>query len=605
MVVLFLVSVLVFVGTRALIADPMRMVVTHDEQLQMSQAQIEKTRHDAGLDRNLVVQYVSWMGGLLKGNMGTSVSFGDPVAPDIVRGLSITLETTLLAWIIGTFIGLLAGILCAIRRGTWVDTLVTSLANVGASVPIFFLVIILMYILSVRLHWLPVGGYISPFEDLGGNVRQIIMPVMCLAFFPMVVACRQGRSALVGAGHAQIAIVWSEGSRRHAVIPRHAFRNSLARVSASAGMTLGAVIGGAVIVEAIFGIPGLGRLTLTSVGAQDYPYLQGIVLVLAIVVLVVSFLGDLLHFWLDRQSAVSGGDLKAGIVASDIAEDSDAALRASGFARFRRVFLTRFSVKVGLVILAVFLLSAIFAPLIAPHNAPLYDTNALQSPSWSHPLGTDMDARDTLRLLVYGSRTALIVGVSAAAIAAVVGGLLGLAAGFLGRWVNVPITWVMDALLAIPLLLLALAVIALVGSGMRNVILVLSVGMVPVFMRVMRGVVLQVKDNDHVLGLRSTQAHRWRILVNHAFRSCLRPFVAVMITMVGVVILVESCLSFLGARVNPSGDWGRMVSEGRDLTSTPWLFFVPGVAIVLVVFALIVVGDGLRDTLDPRLRGTI
>jgi peptide/nickel transport system permease protein len=261
-------------------------------------------------------------------------------------------------------------------------------------------------------------------------------------------------------------------------------------------------------------------------------------------------------------------------------------------------------VKVGLVVIVVFLLSAIFAPLIAPHNPNarnvVYGVDVLQSPSWSHPLGTDTEGRDTLSRLVYASRPALIIGVSVAAIAAIVGGLLGLVAGFLGGWVNFLIMRVMDAVVAIPIFLLALAVAWLLGDGMRNVILALTVGMVPVFAWAMRGIVLGTKQDDEVLGLRSDRGRHRLALFTHVFRNCLRPFMVLMVTMVSAVVLVESGLSFLGAEAG----WGSMINDGRMyLTTNPLLMLAPGLVITLVVFALYVVGDGLRNMLDFRPRG--
>jgi ABC-type dipeptide/oligopeptide/nickel transport system permease component len=597
----------VFMGMRALSDDPIRMVVTRDQQMQMTEAQIEQLRHEAGLDRNVAVQYISWVGGLFKGNMGKSALYQTPLATEIIHRLPVTLEISLLGWIIGTLIGILAGIRCAVKRGTWVDTLVTSLANLGISLPIFFLGIILVYAFAVWLNWLPLLGYTSPFGDLWLSIRQIIMPVICLTIFPMAVACRQTRSALLGVRKDYIPATRPKGLKHRAVILRHAFRDSLVPVVALSGVTLGAVIGWAVIVEIIFNMPGIGRLFIQAVCSQDYPFIQGTLLVAAAVVLVVGFLADVLRFFLNRQSAMSRGDLKADPAASDTTQDAEPALRVGGFARFRQAFLARLMVKVGFVIVVVFVLSAIFAPLIAPQDPNTRDEAiALQSPSWSHPLGTDSLGRDTFSALVYASRTALIVGVSVAAIVAIVGGLIGLAAGFLGGWVNVLIMRVMDAFLAIPLLLLAIAIVALLGGGVKNVIFALSVGMVPGAVRVMCGAVLPAKDNDCGLTLRSTPARDRSVHFTQVFRSYMRPLAVLFVMTVGAVILAESALSFLGAGVNPTVDWGSMVRAGWVyLISNPLLSVVPGVALMLVVFALITVSDGLRDTLDPRLRGTI
>lgn len=589
-VVLFIVSVLVFVGMRVWPGDSTNLVVAQSDKMQMTDTQIDNLRHQAGLDRNLAVQYVTWMGGLFKGDMGNSVAYKIPVATQIVHGLPVTLAIGLLAWIAGTLIGVVAGILCAAKRGTWVDTLIRNLANLGVSVPVFFLSLVLIYFISLKLGWLAPQGFIWPTKDFWLSIRLIIMPVMSLALLPMAIVCWRTRLALLEVGEDKTPTSGPKGLKRRPVNLRQAFKNSLAPVVAVSGVTFSAVIGWAVLVETIFNIPGLGSLTLTAVYNLDYNYLQGIVLVVATLVLVVYFLLDLLHFWLDRRFGTAGSDLKTDAATGDTIQDADPALRDSGLPPLRRAFIARPMVKVGLVILALFLLTAIFASLIAPH-APneLYTGDILQSPSWSHPLGTDQLGRDIFSRFVYASRPALIVAVSVGAIAAIVGGLLGLLAGFLGGWVNYVIMRVTDAFMAIPLLVLAMVIVALAGGGTRNVSLALSVGMVPVFVRVMRDVVLRVKDDGQSL------------------RHCLRPFLVLVAGMLGAVVLVESGLSFLGLGLKPPlAAWGSMVADGRTLLlSNPWLVFAPGVALVLVIFAINTVGDGLRDALEPRLRGII
>jgi peptide/nickel transport system permease protein len=301
-IVLVIVSLLAFWGMRALPGDPISMLVTREQQTQMTEAQIAELRHEAGLDRPMVVQYFSWLGGLLKGDMGTSIVEKTPVGPEIMRRLPVTLYIGLLGWLIGTSIGVLAGILCAVKRGTWVDTAVTSLANAGSTVPIFWLALILVYIFSLWLGWLPVQGFTSPFDDFWLSLRQIIMPVACLAIFPMAAVCRQTRSALLGVLRQDyIRTARSKGLRGRVVIMRHALKNGLIPIITLSGMALGGIVGGAVFVEVVFNIPGIGRLATQAVQNQDYPYIQGIVLVVAAFVLVANLLVDLSYGWLDPR----------------------------------------------------------------------------------------------------------------------------------------------------------------------------------------------------------------------------------------------------------------------------------------------------------------
>jgi peptide/nickel transport system permease protein len=301
-VVVFIVSVLVFGIMRALPGDPILLLISGQERTADTPAVIAQLRHDNGLDRSYVVQYVSWIGGALKGNLGKSIDTGNSVSSDILTHLPVTLNIGLLGWIIGTFLGVGAGVLCAVKRGTWIDSTVTALANAGTTVPVFWLALMLILVFGVWLGWLPTFGYTSPFVDFGQNLRGIILPVMCLALFPMASVCRQTRSAMLGVLHQDyIRTAWSKGLKQRAVIVKHALKNTLIPIVTLSGMTLGAVVGGAVFEETVFVIPGMGNLAVNAVNNQDYPVIQGITLFVAFVVLVVNLLVDISYGWLDPR----------------------------------------------------------------------------------------------------------------------------------------------------------------------------------------------------------------------------------------------------------------------------------------------------------------
>ncbi len=262
----------------------------------------------------------------------------------------------------------------------------------------------------------------------------------------------------------------------------------------------------------------------------------------------------------------------------------------------------------GAVVIVLMLLMAIFAPLIAPYDPYVPDMqNSLAKPSAQHLLGTDNLGRDTLSRLIYGARTSLIVGLAAVAAALVVGGLLGTAAGFLGRLVNTVIMRIVDMLMSIPMLLLALTLAAVLGGGLKNVVIAISVSMIPPFARLMCAQTLTIKERDYVSSQRAMGAPRWRTMFGTVMPNAY-PAVLVFGTMqIGAAILGEAALSFLGIGIQaPTAAWGAMVAAGFPyLLTDPWQSLVPGVAIILVVFAFNMLGDGLRDVLDPRLRGTM
>lgn len=289
-------------------------------------------------------------------------------------------------------------------------------------------------------------------------------------------------------------------------------------------------------------------------------------------------------------------------------EMSETLQRVSEFKRFRRVFFSRLVVRIGLVIILLLIISAIFAPLLAPYDPYEPDLfNTLSAPSRAHPLGTDPLGRDTLSRIIYGARTSLIVGLIVVSLAASIGMSLGLIAGFFGRWIHTVIMRFIDALMAFPMILLALVVSALLGGGVKNVIIALTVGLVPVYARLMTGQVLTIKENDYITAGRAIGASNLRIMLRHLVPNCLPPLIVLVTMMLGTTVLAEAGLSFLGVGIEPpTAAWGSMVNDGREyLLTHPILSFAPGLAIMLTVFAFNMVGDGLRDALDPRLRGTL
>jgi len=276
--------------------------------------------------------------------------------------------------------------------------------------------------------------------------------------------------------------------------------------------------------------------------------------------------------------------------------------------RIVRVFYRRKLAMVGLVIVMLMILVAIFAPVLAPYDP--YDTdiiNKLQPPSSEHWLGTDQVGRDTLSRVIYGTRTSLIVGVCAVILAAVIGQLLGLIAGFFGGWVYSVIMRFMDAMMAIPMIVLALVISSVLGGGVKNVIIALAIGGIPGQCRMMCAQTLSVKENDYVMAGRTIGVGSWRMMLRHIYPNAFAPCLVMMTIAVGATILAEAGLSFLGAGINPpTAAWGSMIDGGYSyLSSDPILSIAPGVCIALIVFGFNMMGDGLRDALDPRLRGTV
>jgi peptide/nickel transport system permease protein len=278
---------------------------------------------------------------------------------------------------------------------------------------------------------------------------------------------------------------------------------------------------------------------------------------------------------------------------------------------FRRIVRVMFSRKVvvfGAVIIAIMVLVAAFAPWVAPYNP--YKTSlpdSLQPPSRAHWLGTDALGRDTLSRIIYGSRTSLLVGIVSIVFAASVGMTLGLLAGYYSGAPNVIIMRIVDSLMAVPLILLALVIASVLGAGLGNVMIAIGIGLTSVYARLMCGQVLIVRENDYVMAAHASGASNFYIMWRHILPNCFPPLIVLVTMQMGMAILTEAGLSFLGVGIAPPGAaWGEMVNSGyKYLLDLPVLSFAPGIAIMLVVFAFNMVGDGLRDALDPRLRGSV
>ncbi len=293
---------------------------------------------------------------------------------------------------------------------------------------------------------------------------------------------------------------------------------------------------------------------------------------------------------------------------TDTASFTPAPPRVSEWRRFRRVFFQRRIVIFGLLVLIILGLTAVFAPQLSPYDP--YKQNLskiLQQPSSEHLLGTDPIGRDTLSRLIYGTRTALTVGFVSVSLATVIGVTLGILAGYFGGIINTIIMRFTDILMPFPMIVLALLIAAVLGGGILNIILALGIATVPGYIRIMCGMTLSIKENDYILAVRAMGASHSRIMIHHILPNALAPIIVVVTLQLGFLILAEASLSFLGIGIKPPGAaWGAMVSEGfRYLVRIPILSFAPGAAIMLVVFAFNIVGDALRDALDPRLRGTI
>jgi peptide/nickel transport system permease protein len=271
-----------------------------------------------------------------------------------------------------------------------------------------------------------------------------------------------------------------------------------------------------------------------------------------------------------------------------------------------RRFLRTPSAVIGLVMVSIFVLVAIFAPLIAPYDP--HDSNLSESlapPSAAHPLGQDLQGRDELSRIIYGARNSLQIGVISVSIGVSIGLLIGAVAGYLGGWVDSALMRAMDMMLAIPGLLFAIAIVAVMGPGLYQVMIAIGVVNIPLFARLLRGSILHLKTSDYALSARGLGASGTRILTSHLIPNALTPLIVAATLAVATAVIDAAGLGFLGLGPQDprTAEWGTMLADAPlYLARAPHLAIFPGLAIVLSVLGINLLGDGLRESLDPRLR---
>jgi peptide/nickel transport system permease protein len=272
----------------------------------------------------------------------------------------------------------------------------------------------------------------------------------------------------------------------------------------------------------------------------------------------------------------------------------------------RRLLANRVA-RAGLVIVALFTAIAALSPVFFPYDATT-DSNLvarLKAPSLAHPFGTDALGRDVLMRILHGARVSLSLGVGSVIMAALLGSVLGLLAGYTGRRVDLCIMFCMDILLAFPATLLAIAIVAMIGPGLRNSLIAISVVTIPFYARITRGEVLALKEREFVVAARGLGGSPARVVMGHIFPNTLPPLAVQTTLAIAFAILEAAALGFLGLGAQPpTPEWGAMLADSYKFFTSGawWAFFFPGVTIMLSVLGFNLVGDALRDALDPRMR---
>ena len=303
--VLFGVSLFTFMLVRLVPGDPIQIMLG-PEVLGNAREEISRLY---GLDRPWPVQYVEWLGNVLRGDLGVSLRTGMPITEAIWQRLPATLELTILALVIGLLIGIPLAILAAQKRGRMIDGLLSALVLLGISMPGFWLATLLVLLFSLQLRWLPPIGYISPFEDLVENLRRMILPALSLGVAFGATTMRFSRSSLLEVFNQEyVRTARAKGLLERVVVYRHALKNALIPVITVTGIQVGRLLGGTVIIEQIFALPGIGRYVFDAISMRDYPVIQGTVLFFTIVFVLINLTVDALYGIIDPRIKLAGNE---------------------------------------------------------------------------------------------------------------------------------------------------------------------------------------------------------------------------------------------------------------------------------------------------------
>ena len=300
--ILFIVSVVCFSLINLIPGDPATVILGPEATEQAK----EQMREQLGLNKPIVVQYVDWLGGVLHGDLGESLVDGTPVSQLILQRLPVTLELALGTFLVSLTIAVVAGILSASKKGTWVDYVSTGFALGGISIPHFWLGMMFIIIFAVNLGWLPASGYVPFFEDPAANIAVMILPVLATGLRESAELMRMLRSSLLEElGSDYVRTAFSKGLSRRVVVIRHAVRNALIPFVTASGLQIAALLGGLVVTEQVFQLPGVGRLIVESILERDYTVVQGAVLTVTVIVILINVLVDLLYAVIDPRIALS------------------------------------------------------------------------------------------------------------------------------------------------------------------------------------------------------------------------------------------------------------------------------------------------------------
>lgn len=614
---------------------------------------LEALREELGVDQPFFVQYANYLMGAFTGDFGVSYRTGQLVFNEIFVRFPVTLKLAGLSILVVALLGIPLGVIAAVKEHSPVDYAVTSLSLFLSSIPSFWLALILILVFALTLGVLPSYGV--------DDWRGYVLPVVALSLPSVAELTRMTRASMLETIHQDyIRTDRAKGVRERVVIWVHAFKNALMPVITVIGSNFGSLLGGAVVIETVFALPGLGSLIVTSIRTKDVPQVMAGTLFIVLMFCIVLLIVDVAYAYIDPRVRTryesSGGQRRrhAPLPSVDLAETTDAGEKVAagekddlveqaapddrtaparaatagvacvapstpeadiaaddGFVeRERFAFIKRFCEnKVAVVaffVLVAIILSAILANFIADPALITYQDMGARSlaPCAEHIFGTDGFGRDIFARVLYGARTSLLIAFITVAISCFAGMVLGVTCGYFGGVLDMVLMRVVDVFMCLPPLLFSLSIMAALGNGMQNLIMAVCIAMIPYFTRVIRSTALSVSNMGYVEAAKASGTSDFKIIFRHIVPNCVGPIVVEATVSLSFMIMLAASLSFIGLGVQPpTPEWGYMISDARQyMRDAPWMILAPGLAIAITSLAFNLTGDGIRDALDPRRR---
>ncbi|MCA1647204.1 MAG: ABC transporter permease subunit [Chloroflexi bacterium] len=544
-------SLVIFMVVRLIPGDPISVLLEQETDPTVKEA----FRRLYGLDQPVYVQYFVWARALVTGDFGLSLITHTPVIEQVIVRAPRTLYLMVGSLALSLAMSIPAALIAARKNRAWPDSVVLWATTLVMSIPSFWIGIIFTLVFAIILHWLPGAGFVDPSEDLAASLRSMILPWVTLGLSMAAFTVRVLRASLLDVlTQDYVRTARAKGVHERRVLLKHALKNAAIPAVTLIGVQIGTLMGGTIVIEKVFGYPGMGQLIVNSIARRMSAEASTVRVANTTVT-------SVRHLFRDRRVAFASGML---LVAAIV---------------------------------------AVAGPLMLAYPYDLMGAGPPVEPmSPAHLMGTDQFGRDQFSRVVWGTRISL--GVPLAVLAGAVGlGLpLGLLIGYARGLIDNVLSRALDVLFAFPVLLLVLVLATLLGPGLTTATLALVIVYIPVVARLVRGAVIVESEREYIVSARVAGATPARIVVRQILPSITSPVLVLATSIMAFSILAEAAISFLGVGAQPpASSWGKMLTDSSPYYSTaPYLAVFPGLAIVYLVLALNLLGDGLRDQLDPH-----